>query len=1104
MAERELQLKIALARAGLSQDAAGAAKTIQSALAGIEAQVGVDQEKLKAELKAVEAFTRGAFDEIPVGFSVDADGKLRNELGRFVETTKRQIEVGLQGLDIDLDLDADNIRQAERAIEELAEETVQTAKRAKFLKEAYNLNDKEVDQVIRKMDRLEKETDEAAKAGGNLNGALAGLAGGAAFAALNALQNAIGEVLGLITSIPGRLSSAADANADYGRTLLGLEKQLESSQVGFTSDELVKYASDLGDATLTSEEAVLRAQRSLLSFRSVVGTAFTRAISVSQDLAEVMGGDLESNVVQVGKALEDPITGLTALSRSGTQFTADQKELIKSLVESGDQLGAQEVILAELEAQYGGTAAAAAAGLAGIKDTLGEFVNDATRNLGGALTPAFEGFNTLLLEIVGGLKDVDLGDLTASSERLKDALAGNPETVEQIVDAFADLAQQGVDGLAEIIDAITALTSNQDNIDDFTGSVEDFTTVLGLTADGVRLVLALGESFLTLKRNADQVPIIGGYLSGLLNPIGTVISYVQGLKELGEETLATLGTNLLRIAGILDALPGFDDLAASAKSLGQDLQAVGTEGLEQGLTDGVTQAVEAAGEAFDDAGSKLSEKQIPPPAPPNLEAISNAYSELTSQLELEQERQRTALIEGGATQEELAAQEAQFLQERINTAQKELEKLRNLNADTLDPDQQAQLQAQITAIEQQSLRDRQALAKAKTDATKAAAAEETAVVEESEADKAKAAEEAAEAQAKAAEEARKAQIDAAKDAADQQEALLETALDREEARLDAADRLSEAYDRQSRALDAQLSILDAQASLTNALFDARESGLNKILNDEAASDSERQKAARDLIKLTEERAQAEKRQLEQRQALERQQFDLQSAQAALADQRAIKEEQFALKKLALQRLEIENEAKIAALEGDPAAVELANAKLAALDEQVALQNDIIASAQQDAATNADLRQGERQALIANQQQQDVELANQQATDGRGLASQFDELPAVDRLAESLLKRLEGNQTTEASQATAFLNAAPGLPNIQPLDLPSITPGSPSPLPPSAEFSAPIADEIRKLNANLAAVASNPRAISITSESPFRDLSRTLREISDIETGGTNP
>jgi hypothetical protein len=81
-------------------------------------------------------------------------------------------------------------------------------------------------------------------------------------------------------------------------------------------------------------------------------------------------------MTQLGKALEDPVTGINAMTRSGVSFTDQQKEMIKSLAESGDLLGAQTIILDELAGQYGGVARAEAEGFAGAQDTLAQSLQE--------------------------------------------------------------------------------------------------------------------------------------------------------------------------------------------------------------------------------------------------------------------------------------------------------------------------------------------------------------------------------------------------------------------------------------------------------------------------------------------------------------------------------------------------------------------------------------------------------------------------------------------------------------------------------------------------------------------------------------------------------
>jgi hypothetical protein len=92
-------------------------------------------------------------------------------------------------------------------------------------------------------------------------------------------------------------------------------------------------------------------------------------------------GSAESNAVALGKALEDPIKGITALAKSGVTFTEQEKEKIKTLVESNNLLEAQDMVLKAIEKQVGGTSEASASSfdkmkfaLAGISDTFGELV----------------------------------------------------------------------------------------------------------------------------------------------------------------------------------------------------------------------------------------------------------------------------------------------------------------------------------------------------------------------------------------------------------------------------------------------------------------------------------------------------------------------------------------------------------------------------------------------------------------------------------------------------------------------------------------------------------------------------------------------------------
>ena len=155
------------------------------------------------------------------------------------------------------------------------------------------------------------------------------------------------------------------------KALAQVEAGLKSTgnAAGFTSDQLQKMASDLQGKTIFGDEVILKdATAQLLTFTNISGEQFARTQEAALDLATRLDGDLKSASIQLGKALNDPVANLSALSRSGIQFSEEQKATIKSLAETNRLADAQTLILDELNKQYGGSAEAAAkAGIGGIQ-----------------------------------------------------------------------------------------------------------------------------------------------------------------------------------------------------------------------------------------------------------------------------------------------------------------------------------------------------------------------------------------------------------------------------------------------------------------------------------------------------------------------------------------------------------------------------------------------------------------------------------------------------------------------------------------------------------------------------------------------------------------
>lgn len=246
---------------------------------------------------------------------------------------------------------------------------------------------------------------------------------------------------------------------------------------GMTAGELKNLASQLQSTTNYGDEATLQAEAMLLTFTKVGREVFPRATQAILDVSTAMKQDLKTSTIQIGKALNEPVEGLSALRRVGIQFTDQQEAQIKTLVASGRVTEAQTVILAELERQFGGSAAAAREADAGFQ-AAANAVGDLEESLGKALLPTTREYNRLVIEAAQGwtvaIEAISLlakaHDDLAESERggllgLRDTIASYDDWFEKINPVYAltqNLIEAGLDyafdqeNLAKAVQKVTA------------------------------------------------------------------------------------------------------------------------------------------------------------------------------------------------------------------------------------------------------------------------------------------------------------------------------------------------------------------------------------------------------------------------------------------------------------------------------------------------------------------------------------------------------------------------------------------------------------------------------------------------------------------------
>jgi len=199
---------------------------------------------------------------------------------------------------------------------------------------------------------------------------------------------------------------------DFGRAALDAyaiqekaERRLESvvratgGAAGWSSDQMKQYAAELQKVTTFGDETTISAMAVIATFKEIKGKEFARATELAMDLSTVMGTDLKSSSMQLAKALNEPAKGMLMLGRAGVQFTEEQKEMIRTMDEAGDIAGAQNVMLDEMAAQFGGAARDEAKTFSGVMTQLSNRVGDLWEVMGASLAPVL----SLLVPLFDGL-----------------------------------------------------------------------------------------------------------------------------------------------------------------------------------------------------------------------------------------------------------------------------------------------------------------------------------------------------------------------------------------------------------------------------------------------------------------------------------------------------------------------------------------------------------------------------------------------------------------------------------------------------------------------------------------------------------------------------
>lgn len=172
------------------------------------------------------------------------------------------------------------------------------------------------------------------------------------------VQFAAGNVLRQTGAMAGEYIKAA-GDAQLVSAQLDAQLKAMGDSAAMTRDEMTSLGDEMSKVTMFDDEAVISAESVLLRFTSIGHDVFPEATRAAADLAQTMGTDMTSAAGMLGRALEDPIQGMSALRRAKIVFTSAEEASIKAMAKAGNVAGAQALMLKALEGRIGGAAEAA-------------------------------------------------------------------------------------------------------------------------------------------------------------------------------------------------------------------------------------------------------------------------------------------------------------------------------------------------------------------------------------------------------------------------------------------------------------------------------------------------------------------------------------------------------------------------------------------------------------------------------------------------------------------------------------------------------------------------------------------------------------------------
>lgn len=251
-------------------------------------------------------------------------------------------------------------------------------------------------------------------------------------------------------------------NASAGLAQLNAGIQSTGNVANVSVKGMTDLASSIQNMSGQTDDSIVKAESLLQTFTNIRNSGpnkiFDDATLAAANMAAKMGGDASDQAIRLGKALNDPINGMTALRKVGVQFTDDQAAQITALQSSGDMMGAQKIILGELTTEFGGAAEAAGQSLPGqlqiLKRNFEDMSQSVMTGVMPALTPLFPILGDAIKKVAPVLGEMldKLGPVFGTVlNTLADAIVAIAPTVSDLVSAIGPLLGDAIKMVMPII-----------------------------------------------------------------------------------------------------------------------------------------------------------------------------------------------------------------------------------------------------------------------------------------------------------------------------------------------------------------------------------------------------------------------------------------------------------------------------------------------------------------------------------------------------------------------------------------------------------------------------------------------------------------------------